>query len=249
MANELRIVRVDNEQLSRKTKAALVEIILNNSKDGQPFKLPNEDQLAQMIGVSRNVLRDAMISLEQMGYVTRRRSRGTFANPRIANEKCRLDTDPELCDMITDQGFKARFEMRRLSFIGEQDPVFGRDSQSYLNVEKLFFADDQPVAYCIDRIDGKFVERAEASLLRLKEISYFQFLKRYCNISMAYTMASIDAEPSADWLEREFALDQSEIVIVLEDHAYSCDLDIVGHSKVYFRRKFLPMRFLRKSWK
>lgn len=248
MASDFHIVRVENEQLSRKTKAAIVEIILNNSKDGQPFKLPNEDQLAQMIGVSRNVLRDAMISLEQMGYVTRRRSKGTFANPRVANERCRLDTDPELCDMITDQGFKARFELKRLSFVNEQDPVFGRDSESYLNVEKLFFADDQPVAYCIDRINGKFVERAEDSIFRLKEISYFQFLKRYCNISMAYTMASIDAEMSDAWLEQVFGLHKSEIVILLEDNAYSCDLDIVGHSKVYFRRKFLPLRFLRKSW-
>ena len=248
MSGELKIVRVENEQLSRKTKAALVEIILNNGVDGRPFKLPSEDQLAQMIGVSRNVLRDAMISLEQSGFVTRRRSRGTLANPRVAGEKCRMDTDPELCDMITDQGFKARFELKKLSFVNERDPVFGSGSSSYLNVEKLFFADDEPVAYCVDRMDGRFVEHAEASLFRLRELSHFEFLKRCCGVPMAYTMASIDAELSEDWLNAALGLNKSEIVIIMDDNAYSSDLEIVGHSRVYFRRGFLPLRFLRKSW-
>lgn len=248
MTNKLHIARVDNELLSRKTKAALVEMILNNAGDGRPFKLPSEDHLAQMIGVSRNVLRDAMISLEQLGYVTRRRSKGTIANPRIANERCRLDTDPELCDMIEDQGQKPRFELKKLSFVNERDPVFGWESESYLNVEKLFFADDRPVAYCIDRINGRFVDRAEAPLLKLKQMSYFDFLNRYCGVTMAYTMANIDAEMAPDWLSREFGLEADEIVVVLEDQAYSCDLDIVGHSRVYFRKGHLPMRFLRKSW-
>ena len=73
--DELNIVRMNSQQLSYRTKMALISIIRENGKDGKPFKLPNEDELATRLGVSRNVLRDALMSLEELGFVTRRRSK------------------------------------------------------------------------------------------------------------------------------------------------------------------------------
>jgi len=85
MANNFRITPVDSAELSYKTKLALIELIRGSQGDA-PFKLPNEDLLAQKIGVSRNALRDALASLEEMGFVTRQRSKGTLANPKVARE-------------------------------------------------------------------------------------------------------------------------------------------------------------------
>ena len=76
--------------LSQTTKLAIINMIQHNAKPGVPYKLPNEGELAATLGVSRNVLRDSLASLAEMGLVTRRRGRGTIANTDLANAKCRI---------------------------------------------------------------------------------------------------------------------------------------------------------------
>ena len=58
----IKIKPVDSQQLSDRAKFALISIIQENGKDGKPFKLPNEDELASRLNVSRNVLRDALMN-------------------------------------------------------------------------------------------------------------------------------------------------------------------------------------------
>ena len=83
MKKDIEITPLDSSELSQRTKLALIELIRSSESD-RPFKLPNEDKLAQMVGVSRNALRDALASLEEMGFVTRQRSKGTMANLVVA---------------------------------------------------------------------------------------------------------------------------------------------------------------------
>jgi GntR family transcriptional regulator len=80
--------------LSQKTKLAIINIIQKNAKPGVPYKLPNEGEMSATLGVSRNVLRDSLAALAEMGLITRRRGRGTIANPEVANAKFRIDIDP-----------------------------------------------------------------------------------------------------------------------------------------------------------
>lgn len=244
--DKLNITRMDSEQLSYKTKMALIDTIRLNGTDGRPFKLPNEDELSQRLGVSRNVLRDALMSLEEMGIVTRRRSKGTMANPKIATAVCRLDTDPELFHMIEAAGFQARVESVRTGFVFEAEPALETDF--YLNVEKLFFADDLPVAYCADHISGKYANVSNDSAMELRELSHYKFMEKYCRVSMAYTMAHIDATLPEPWLAEQLQIPATEPVLLMDDYAYSYDHELVAHSTIWFRRGTLDLKFLRKSW-
>lgn len=245
--NNLNITRMDSDQLSHRTKVALMEIIRENGTDGRPFKLPNEDELSQRLGVSRNVLRDALMSLEEMGVVTRRRSKGTIANPKIANATCRLDTGPEVFRMITDAGYAARAETLRLGFVFEPDPGLEEEGM-YLNVEKLFYANERPAAFCADHLSGRFAEQAGENILYLRDLSHFQFLEDYCGTSLAYTMANIDAILPEPWLMETMQLQAGEPVLFMEDFGYNYDHELVVHSCIYFRSNLLHPKFLRKSW-
>lgn len=248
MDDNLNILRVDNKQLSYKTKRALIELIRSSSEDGKPFKLPNEDELSHRLGVSRNVLRDSLASLEEMGVVTRRRGKGTIANPQIANTTFRLDTAPELFHSLEEEGYQPRIESLNLGFVFKNDPAFGPESASYLNTEKLCWIDDVVATYCIDHIDGRFAIDAKDSILALQNMGHYQFLERYCHTSMAYTMSQLDAiMPSAQVMEL-MRLQPGEPVLFMDDHVYNYDHEIVAHSTIYFRSGLLDLKFLRKNW-
>lgn len=248
MDDSLNVLRVDNKQLSYKTKRALIDLVRNSTEDGMPFKLPNEDELSHRLGVSRNVLRDALASLEEMGIVTRRRGKGTIANPKIANATFRLDTAPELFESMQAAGYNPRMESLNLGFVFKNDPAFGPDSTSYLNTEKLFWVDDIVATYCTDHIAGRFAEAAKDSIFALQELSHYQFLEQFCNTSMAYTMSHIDAIVPNDQVAELMRLKSGEPVLFMDDHIYNFDHEIVGHSMIYFRSGLIDLKFLRKNW-
>jgi len=247
MANNFRITPVDSAELSYKTKLALIELIRGSQGDA-PFKLPNEDLLAQKIGVSRNALRDALASLEEMGFVTRQRSKGTLANPKVARETCRLDTDPGLFRMIQGLGHTPRYEVKRLELVEERDPVLGPKSASYLAVEKLFYADDTPVAFCVDHILGELVKPVEDTIWRMREQSCFSYLKEYCGHPVAYSLASFDVNHAGPRLQSLFHVDSGELFVQMDDEVYSKDLQIICHATSYYRKGYLPIKVLRKGW-
>lgn len=242
----LHISPVDSAELSYKTKLALIDFIRGYETD-QPFKLPSEDQLAQRLGVSRNALRDVLASLEEMGLVTRQRSKGTLANPKVARE-CRMDTDPGLIRMITRMGCQPRYEVTSLRFVEDKDSGLEQNSDSYLEVGKLFYADDTPVAFANDHVEGKIAAGHREQFEVLREENCFFFLKECCGVSVAYSMSTFDVMQADEVLQKLFHVGPEELFLVMDDIVYSRDLEIVCHAVSYYRKGYLPLKVLRKGW-
>ena len=247
MKKDIEITPLDSSELSQRTKLALIELIRSSESD-RPFKLPNEDKLAQMVGVSRNALRDALASLEEMGFVTRQRSKGTMANPVVARETCRLDTDPGVFRMIEGQGKTPHSQVRRLEFVEENDPVLGTASSSYLNLEILFYADDRPVVFCADHIEGSVARRGEDAIETLRERSCFNFLKEACRQPVAYSMATFDVLQADERLQELFGVGPEALFLQMDDVVYSRDLEIICHQTSYYRKGDFSVKVLRKGW-
>lgn len=73
-----------NERLSDKVVRVIMEQI--QSGDLKPGdKLPNELDLAEELGVSRGILREALTILQARNYVCRKQKEGTFVNADILN--------------------------------------------------------------------------------------------------------------------------------------------------------------------
>ena len=130
----------------------------------------------------------------------------------------------------------------------KNDPVFGPDSNSYLNTEKLCWLGDVVAAYCIDHIAGRFAELARDSIFALQKLSHYQFLEQYCGTTMAYTMSHIDAIIPDAHVAELMRLKPGEPVLFMDDQVYNYDHEIVGHSMIYFRSGLLDLKFLRKNW-
>ena len=224
-------------------------MIRENAVPGVPYKLPNEADLAAALSVSRNVLRDALASLAEMGLITRRRGRGTIANTDLVSAKCRIDIDPEIFIAFRDSGYTPTIHSCNLAFVPEADEVFGAERAGYLLSEKIITANGTPAAYVKDRIVASILPKEAEDIPKLQVTSHFDFLSRFCNEPIIYSLSAVKAALSEEWFDRAMGLREPEPILILDEIGYGYDYRVLLHSFIYYRSSLFDLRFLRKSWR
>src|ERR1700712_4484766 len=117
----------DLKRIDHKTMADVVEIRLREFLKKKSFKpgdaLPSEQQLAEALGVSRNVVREALSRLRMLGIVETKKKRGMLlSRPDILGSFERV-LDPLIMDTSTLQDL---FELRLTLEIGLADILYKR---------------------------------------------------------------------------------------------------------------------------
>ena len=130
------------------------------SSQWQPgTKLPTEGELVTRFGVSRATVREAVTSLVEAGYVTRRRGSGSYVAERRRMPHG-LDSTLSYLAMIESAGVQAG--MRVLDAVLDQyskidSPLQLNEGDMVLAVERVRTADDKPVIYSRDRIPARLL--------------------------------------------------------------------------------------------
>jgi GntR family transcriptional repressor for pyruvate dehydrogenase complex len=127
---------VDIEKITHKTMAEVVEIRLREYLKKKAFKpgdaLPTEMELSESLGVSRNVLREALSRLRMLGMIESRKKRGmVLASPDILGSFERV-LDPAIIDENT---LRDIFEIRLTLEMGLADLLYIRKTKK--DVEEL----------------------------------------------------------------------------------------------------------------
>ena len=91
--------------LSEQAKKEVLRYIENMDFD-KGNKLPREEMLAEMIGVSRITIRQALNELSAEGIIFRRQGKGTFVNVDSLNIKVTFSPCMELTQMIQNSGYR-----------------------------------------------------------------------------------------------------------------------------------------------
>ncbi len=119
------ILKKDLNRIAQTTMADVVEIKLREFLKKKSFKpgdaLPKEQELADALGVSRNVVREALSRLRMMGMVESKKKRGMIlASPDILGVFERV-LDPNI---ITEETLQDIFELRLVLEMGLADILF-----------------------------------------------------------------------------------------------------------------------------
>ncbi len=117
----------DLEKIAHKTMADIVEIRLREYLKNKSFRpgdaLPKETEMAESLGVSRNVVREALSRLRMLGMIETKRKRGMIlTSPDIMGSFERV-LDPLFIDENTLQDI---FELRLVLEMGLADLLFIR---------------------------------------------------------------------------------------------------------------------------
>lgn len=128
-------------------------------------KLPREEVLAEIIGVSRVTIRTALNELASEGIIFRKQGKGTFVNTEALEIKVKFNPVLQFKDIIKDSGYEPSIELKGLDTI-KCDAKLAEilnisEGDDVIEAKKLFYADGKPCALCIDYFDKKIIDEKD----------------------------------------------------------------------------------------
>lgn len=115
-------ISIDNSSLVDKVETSLVEL-LQQQKLKVGDSIPKEIELAEMLGVSRTVIREALLRLRIMGLIDSKKKKGAVITSPDLFGIMSKSMNPHILDQDT---LKDMFELRLVLEIGMADILFNR---------------------------------------------------------------------------------------------------------------------------
>jgi len=81
--------RIKYSPLYLEAKTELIKMIKKG--DFKNNKLPPEDKLSEMLGISRSTIREALITLDREGIITKKQGIGNLIHNSVLESKMRID--------------------------------------------------------------------------------------------------------------------------------------------------------------
>ncbi len=132
---------VDTATLVDKVESKLVELLQKKSlKVGDT--IPKELELAEGLGVSRTVIREALLRLRLMGLIDTKKKKGSVITSPDLLGMMSKSMNPHILDQET---LKEIFEMRLVLEIGMADLIFARLTDEDIKALRLIVKKEPPV--------------------------------------------------------------------------------------------------------
>lgn len=132
--------------------AQLIDIIVEKISSGEwkEFdKLPSERELCDMYDISRTTIRQAMIELENEGYIYKEHGKGSFVSPRTYTQS--LVTFYSFTEEMKKLGKKPTAQMLSFEIIPAPNKVAKElglgEAEDVYAFTRLRLADDEPIMY------------------------------------------------------------------------------------------------------
>ena len=217
--------RLGGELRSQQTAQRLLEELRDGIYAAVP-QLPSELELAEALGVSRTVVRDALSELERDGYLERVRGIGTLVNRDVLMVENRMDQKLEFNKMIRAIGRVPHSDnlmvtretatpelMERLALDPEKE-------HTLVFVRRRVLADETPVLYSTD-----ILPLALFGGKRLDSIDFsrpiFEIVEQHCRVEVAETLTTLHAVMGTPGIRRQLGVRPDQALLQLDEICYS----------------------------
>lgn len=209
-------------------------------------QLPSEAAMAKMLGVSRNTLREAYISLENEGVIIRRHGIGTFvAQSSVIRDS--LNEFSPFAQIIQDSGYAPVF--KTIAIRREIPPPAARDvlqssaSESLSCLERLVLADQRPVIYVNDYF-APFVSIGQMNWEQFNG-KMVQFLATALNTPLHQIQSSIRASALPAEIACHLDMEPGAPILSVQSTIYAVDNRPVMYSELYFNSDIVEFNIVR----
>ncbi len=219
----IEIERIEQTSLSRRAREAILNVILTRaSSDG---RLPAEGVLADKLGVSRTTVRAALQSLQQDGFITRRRGSGTIINRYVVPSRLGLHRLVGFSTLLSEAGHRPSVEVdirleRSLPLDWAVRLNVESDTEAYI-ADKLFLADGLPALSLVDVIP---VASLRGELDQEIPDSIFELFLRSGNYPIDHAVVEISPRNASARVARRLGLKPGAAYLALTESHYAAGL-------------------------
>jgi GntR family transcriptional regulator len=217
-------------------------------------RLPPENALASMLGISRGTLRTALRRLEETGEIVRRQGSGTFVGEvgRPASFREGLERLESYSSLARRRGVKLGAQGIKIETIALDRDLAKRlgaePGASAMRVERVVVADGRPLALMVDTVHPDVPLPPEARLRRA--ISRGEMVLDVLlaeGVPIAYSSTSIAARLVApeDAEGASLGVRHATAVLQLEELCHTTSGDVSHHSSDLFAPEGLEPRVVR----
>ncbi|WP_078554577.1 GntR family transcriptional regulator [Bacillus alkalicellulosilyticus] len=220
---------------------------IKNETYKEGVKLPSEYELSRLYEVSRATLREALRILEEEGFIVRRHGVGTFVHSTpLFNSG--IEELTSVTDMI-EKGNKVPgtifLSSNHIESTIDDKETFKNDSIEELVVmERVRTADDEPVAYCIDKAPAAYIPNH--SIHETKSI--YQILEEKGRV-ISYAISQIEPVGFHEDISPMLQCDPETALLLLKQMHYDEHDNPILYSLNYFRADKFKFHVVRKRLK
>ncbi|MEZ4518679.1 MAG: GntR family transcriptional regulator [Chloroflexota bacterium] len=237
--------------LTDQVKSHIKELILNGEfPDG---RIPAEMELAEVLGVSRTTVRDALGRLEMEGAINRRQGAGTFVNDPVLQIRSRLEEIWSYEAMLQAHGFAPSTVVVEVASTTAGSDMVGSGTAEALNLEahdpvlfvkKLFLENDVPVILACNVLpDWVFTRVIDQDELKRP---IYELLDEYGLSRLSYYLTEIVPVLAVDDVSDLLQIAPGTPLISFDETGYDADNHPIIKSYSYFRDDLLRLRLMRR---
>jgi GntR family transcriptional regulator len=214
-------------------------------------RLPTEAEIAQMFSVSRTTVRSAVGALVARGLVVRRQGAGSFVSQAssIANP---LDEAIDFLEIIKRNGCAPAIRYlsaTRVTIDEALATLLNQSDRMALRRHTLFYADNDPVIYCINTIPlWAMPEALTNEVLANPAISepIYDFLALRCNQRVELSRATIWPDLARNCEMTEAIVAPLTPILVIEEVGCNTSGQPVMHSLEYYPGRSMSFELIRR---
>ncbi len=230
---------------SQQVKEYLLNYIKQN-KLTRNDQLPSEAAIANELGVSRNTLREAYISLENEGTIIRRHGIGTFvANSPIIQDS--LNEFSPFAQIIQDVGYTPNFRTLSINFDFAPPDVYeafsAPSTEKIRLVQRIVLADQRPVIY----VDDYMAPAIEDAGLKWDTFdgNTVQFLANSLKTPLHQIHSRIRAVALSSEIAQYLELTEGTPILGVRSTIFTVDNQPVNYSKICFNSDIVELNIVR----
>ena len=211
-------------------------------------RLPSEDALSRMLGVSRPTVRSALIALEREGLVARYHGRGTFVSAVRPKLSASLQELYSVADIVEQNGYRA--EVRDIVIDTLELPGFVTEALGFADrtegfrVIRTVYADGEPAVYLVDYL-GKEVEGLPVNLASFSD--RMTVALRRSGVDIAYAVAQVTVARASESVAQALNVAPGDGILLVTQVAHTAFNDPVIYSVGYHREGYVSYSVMRNA--
>lgn len=216
-------------------------------------RVPPEMELAELLGVSRTTVREALSRLEMEGTISRRQGSGTFVNDPVLQIRSRLDEIWSYEAVLRAHGFTPSTRVLEAYALTAGDEGLPKNiinelslaaDEQVLFTSKLFLEDDVPVILAHNYLPMRLL--AEPYTAEDLERPVYDFLEMFSHRRLAYYLSEIMPIAADSELAEALLIAPGTPLIAFDEIGYDDDNVPILKAMSYFRDDLLRFRILRR---